>query len=100
MSDTIDDLTDGRRARRAGNRRRMLAVGLKIIQRSGSYRVNPKDITDGADMHPRSFHACFGGLDGFYEALITEHGATLYDMMRTDMREKDKSLVRLVMMGK
>lgn len=96
----IVDIEDGRTARRAGNRRRMLAVGLKLMQRSGTYRVTPKEVTDGADMHLRSFHVIFGDLDGFYSALVDEHEASLRDMINRDIREKDKSLTRLVLLGK
>lgn len=98
MSNIID-LTDGRSARRAGNRQRMLAVGLNIMKRTGRYRVTPKDITDGAEMHLRSFHVIFGDLDGFYEAMVETHEASLRDMISKDIKEKDKSLVRLVLLG-
>ena len=96
----ILDLTDGRSARRAGNRQRMLAVGLNLMKKSGRYRVTPKEITDGADMHLRSFHVIFGDLDGFYAALVEGHEASLRDMINRDVKDKDKSLVRLVLLGK
>lgn len=96
----IVDLTDGRTARRAGNRQRMLAVGLNIMRRTGCYRVTPKEVADGAGMHLRSFHVIFNDLEGFYQAMFETHEASLREMINRDVKDKDKSLVRLVLLGK
>jgi hypothetical protein len=95
----VENLEDGRAARRAGSRRRLLMIGLKMIQ-SGNYRLMPTEITRKAKMHERSFHSIFGTMEQYYQELIDAHEASIREQITRDIKENGKSLVRLMLLGK
>lgn len=92
-------ILDGRTARREGSRRKLLVAGLRLIER-GNYRPTPKQITDQAEMHDRSFHAIFGDLDGYFQQLIDTHEISIREAINKDVRDREVPLVKLVLMGK
>ena len=89
---------DGRAAKRAGSRRRMLLAGLKFVQK-GKYRFTPIEIAEKVEMHRRSFFEIFGTLDGYLEELIAEHGASIQDAIKHDVSERERSIAQLILLG-
>jgi AcrR family transcriptional regulator len=88
---------DGRNARRAGSRRRLLLAGLHLIQR-GHFRFSLQDVADKAQMHRRSIHDIFGDFDGYLVELVDEHEASIRDAVTE--ANKRVSIARLVMLGR
>lgn len=97
MSDNIVNL-DGRTARRAGSRRKLLIAGLRLIEK-GTFRLQPQDIADKASMHRRSLYDIFGDMDGYLEELLADHEASIRAVIEAEVK-KGKSLSKLVLMGK
>jgi AcrR family transcriptional regulator len=88
---------DGRNARRAGSRAKLLKAGLRLIEK-GDFRFSLQDVADRAQMHRRSIHDIFGDFDGYLHELVDEYEASI----RAAVNEaaKTQSLARLVMFGK
>ena len=94
---TDEPAPDGRNARRAGSRRRLLLAGLQLAQK-GHFRFSLQDVADRAQMHRRSVHDIFGDFDGYMHELVDEHEASLREVVTEAARKT--SLARLVFLGK
>jgi AcrR family transcriptional regulator len=67
---------DGRNARRAGSRAKLLKAGLRLIEK-GDFRFSLQDVADRAQMHRRSIHDIFGDFDGYLHELVDEYEASI-----------------------
>lgn len=92
-------ILDGRTARREGSRRRLLIAGLRLIER-GNYRPSPKQVTEQAGMHERSFHSIFGDHESYLNQLIEVHEISIRESINKDVKERGVPLVKLMLMGK
>jgi AcrR family transcriptional regulator len=93
------DLLDGRQAKRAGSRRRMLLAGLHFVQR-GAFQFTANEIAERVGMHRRSVHEIFGTFADFKEELIREHGPEIHEAIHDYVANHNRSLVQVVILGK
>jgi len=96
--DLVVDISDGRLAKRVGNRRRMIQAGLYFAQK-GQFRFSANDVAKRAGMCRRSFFEIFETMDGFVDELLSEHEATIQATITAQVREEGKSIARLVLLG-
>lgn len=95
----MTEAQSNRAIQRAATRRRLLAAGVRLMEK-GNYRPMPQQIVDEIDMHKRSFHEHFGTTEVYMTALLDEFAAEVTHAINKDVRERNVSLARLVLLGK
>ena len=92
-------MSETRTPQREATRRRLLAAGVRLMEK-GNYRPMAQQIVDEVGMHKRSFHEHFGTTEVYMEALLEEFGPAVSQAINRDVRERNVSLNRLVLLGR